>query len=94
MKNYSRVEIAAVILALAGKPLHYDSDLNYIAEVIRNRKSSLTPWRSMGSHLGRRYDIFSLVGDGMYDLVKIILPRQQFVAEKIGEKNIMKLWIY
>lgn len=87
MKNYSRVEIAAVILALAGKPLHYDSDLNYIAEVIRNRKSPLTPWRAMGSHLGRRYDIFSPVGDGMYDLVKIILPRQQFVAEKIGEKK-------
>lgn len=87
MKNYSRVEIAAVVLALAGKPLHYDSDLNYIAEVIRNRKSSLTPWRAMGSHLGRRYDIFSPVGDGMYDLVKIILPRQQFVAEKIGEKK-------
>ena len=34
-KLKSRVNIAAVILSFADKPLHSNSDLSYMAEVIR-----------------------------------------------------------
>ena len=85
----TRKDYAAVILALAGKPLHYNQDLNYIAETIRGENSENTPWNSMSTVLLQTEDRFvRTAGNGMFDLnIGENTDRRSFVLSKIGEEK-------
>ena len=87
-KLKSRVNIAAVILSFADNPLHSNSDLSYMAEVIRagEDKDPDTPWSTMYSNIymkkewftGGQSSYFSLnVPDGM--------SKKDFVIEKVTQ---------
>ena len=54
-KLKSRVNVAAVILSFAERPLHYNQDLNYMVEVVRNGedRNPLTPWVTLRRDLGK-----------------------------------------
>ena len=85
---FTRKDIAAVILSLTDGPLHYDFDLSYIAEVIRNEESKLTPWFTMGRDIAQSADIFCRISDGIYDLNKAEhLSKKMFVISKIGQNK-------
>ena len=81
---FARNKIAAVVLSLVDYPLHYDQDLNYIAEVVRGIKSPSTPWQSLRSELGKYIFLFKLIDSGRYDLAQSSPTRKQFVISKIG----------
>ena len=85
----TRKDYAAVILALAGKPLHYNQDLNYIVEMIRGENSEKTPWNSMSTVLQTNEDRFvRTAGNGMFDLnIGENTDRRSFVLSKIGEEK-------
>ena len=81
---FARNKIAAVVLSLVDRPLHYNQDLNYIAEVVRGIKSPSTPWQSLRSEMGKYTFLFKNVNTGQYDLVQSNPSRKQFVISKIG----------
>ena len=82
---FARNKIAAVVLSLVDRPLHYNQDLNYIAEVVRGIKSPSTPWQSLRSEMGKYTSLFKNVNAGQYDLVQSNPSRKQFVISKIGQ---------
>ena len=85
----TRKNIALVALALADSPLHFDCDLNYIAEVVRAQRSSLTPWSTMATTLLylKNNDLVRKVNDGSYDLniPDNTITKEEFVISKIGQ---------
>ena len=89
----TRKDIAAVILSLADRPLHYDADLNYIAEVVRGEESKLTPWFTIGRDVSQSPDIFRRTDDGIYDLnISTNINRKMFVISKIGQDKFDKIF--
>ncbi len=83
---FTRLEIAAVILSLANRPLHYDGDFNYIIETARGVPSKATPWNTIGRELSQNPDIFLRTAEGVYDLNNPDnQDRTQFVISKIGQ---------
>ena len=88
----SRVDIAAVLLAFADKKLHYDYDLSYIAEVIRNDGNPKTPWLTMNTRLKEKAGddkLFLCVNDGSghFDLNSGGQDKHEFVISKIGQNK-------
>ena len=89
----TRKDIAAVILSLADRPLHYDADLNYIAEVVRGEESKQTPWLTIGRDVSQSPDIFRRTDDGIYDLnISSNINRKMFVISQIGQDKFDKIF--
>ncbi len=87
---FSRIDIAAVVLSLVDRPLHYDYDLNYITEVVRGT-SGQTPWNTIGRDVKQKSAWFVSMGRGYYDLRNQEKPRKEFVISIIGENNYNKI---
>ena len=86
-KLKSRVNIAAVILSFADKPLHSNSDLSYMAEVIRagEDKDPGTPWATMYSNISVKG--WFTVGQGSYFSLNVPdgMSKKDFVIEKVTQ---------
>ena len=90
-KIKSRVNIAAVILSFADKPLHSNSDLSYMAEVIRagEDKNPDTPWATMYSNLTTKiksHGWFISEPDSCFSLnVPPGMDKKDFAIEKVTQ---------
>ena len=86
-KLKSRVNIAAVILSFADKPLHSNSDLSYMAEVIRagEDKDPGTPWATMYSNITTK-GWFTLETGSCFSLnVPDGMSKKDFAVEKVTQ---------
>ena len=86
-KLKSRVNIAAVILSFADKPLHSNSDLSYMAEVIRagEDKDPGTPWSTMYSNITTK-GWFTLETGSCFSLnVPDGMSKKDFAVEKVTQ---------
>ena len=91
-KLKSRVNIAAVILSFADKPLHSNSDLSYMAEVIRagEDKDPGTPWSTMYSNITTK-GWFTLETGSCFSLnVPDGMSKKDFVIEKVTHPFMMQ----